>query len=56
MLLIAFLLFYFIIINVIIGAPIYIGLSFKFGLVDEIFGRDMVKKILKKLTRGKFGN
>lgn len=43
-------------INVIIGAPIYLGLSYKFGLIDEIFGKDIVKKILKKLTRGKLGN
>ena len=43
-------------INVIIGAPIYIGLAIKLGLVDEMFGENIVKKIIKKLTRGKFGN
>ena len=48
--------FILIFINVLIGAPIYIGLSFKFGLVDEIFGKSNVNKIIKKLTRGKFGN
>lgn len=44
------------IINVIIGAPIYIGLSYKFGLLDEIFGKVMLNRIIKKLTLGKFGN
>lgn len=48
--------FILIFINVLIGAPIYIGLSFKFGLVDEIFGKSNVNKIIKKLTRGKFGS
>ena len=43
-------------VNVLIGAPIYIGLAFKFGLIDQIFGRSNVNKILKKLTRGKLGN
>ena len=42
--------------NVIIGALIYIGLAIKLGLVDEMFGENIVKKIIKKLTRGKFGN
>lgn len=44
------------VINVIIGAPIYIGLSYKFGLLDEIFGKIMLNRIIKKLTLGKFGN
>ena len=44
------------VINVIIGAPVYIGLSYKFGLLDEIFGKAMLNKIIKKLTLGKFGN
>lgn len=44
------------VINVIIGAPIYIGLSYKLGLLDEIFGKVMINRIIKKLTLGKFGN
>lgn len=42
-----------IIINAVIGGFIYIGVSYKMGLIDEILGKEMVKKILKKLTLGK---
>lgn len=42
-----------IIIDVIIGAPIYIGLSIKLGLIDEIIGRAMFNKLVRKLTFGK---
>lgn len=48
--------FIMIIVNAIIGAPIYIGVSYKLGLIDEVFGKENVKKIIKKLTFGKFGN
>jgi O-antigen/teichoic acid export membrane protein len=40
----------------IIGAPIYIILSYKLGLLDELLGRDNVKKIIRKLSFGKLGN
>lgn len=43
-----------IIINVIIGAPIYVGLSYKLNLLKDVFGQEMLDKIIKKLTRGKF--
>ena len=42
-----------IIIDVIIGAPIYIGLSLKLGLIDEILGRTMFNKLIRKITFGK---
>lgn len=41
------------IINAIIGGIIYIAISYKMGLIDEIFGRAMVNKLIKKLTLGK---
>ena len=44
------------VINAFVGAPIYISVSYKLGLIDEVFGKAMVNKILKKLTRGKLGN
>lgn len=42
-----------IIINAIIGGIIYIGISFKIGLMDGIIGRTMINNIIKKLTLGK---
>lgn len=44
-----------IIINAIIGGVIYIGLSYKLHILDDIFGEEMLKKIIKKLTLGKLG-
>lgn len=40
-------------VNAIVGALLYIGIAFKMGIITEIFGKDMVNKILKKLTFGK---
>ena len=40
-------------VNGIVGALIYLGISFKMGIINEVFGKDMVNKILKKLTFGK---
>ena len=37
----------------IVGAIVYLVLSYKMGIVDEIFGKGYVKKIIKKLTFGK---
>lgn len=45
-----------IITNVIIGGTIYIGLSYKLHILDDIFGSVMLNKIIKKLTLGKLGN
>ena len=42
-----------IVINIIIGAPVYIGIAYKMGLLDEVFGRAYINKIIKKLTFGK---
>ena len=42
-----------IIIDVLVGAPIYIGLSFKIGLIDEIVGRRMFNQVIRKITFGK---
>lgn len=42
-----------IVINAIIGALIYIGLSYKLGILDDVFGKEMLNKIIKKLTLGK---
>lgn len=43
-----------IIIYAIIGGIIYIGISYKMGILNELFGREYLNKILKKLTLGKF--
>lgn len=42
-----------IILNALIGGLIYLGLSYKLDILDEIFGRTMLTKIIKKLTLGK---
>lgn len=42
-----------IIINALIGGTIYIGISYKIGLLDQIIGRTMLNNIIKKLTLGK---
>ena len=38
-----------------IGAPIYIFLSFKMHLIDDLLGKEMYNKILRKVTFGKLG-
>lgn len=43
----------FVAINSIIGAIVYIFVSWKMGIVDKVLGKRMVNKILKKLTFGK---
>lgn len=42
-----------IIINALVGGIIYIGVSYKMGLIDSILGKTMVRNIIKKLTLGK---
>ena len=41
-------------INVIVGALVYFIVSYKMGIMTDIFGRNYLNKILKKLTFGKF--
>ncbi len=36
-----------------VGGSIYIGVSYKMGLLDDILGKEMMRKIIKKLTLGK---
>lgn len=45
--------FLYIIIDVIIGAPIYICMTYKMGLIDQVFGHDGIRKLVSKLTFGK---
>lgn len=39
-----------IIINALIGGIIYIGISYKMGLFDKVFGKGYIEKLLKKLV------
>lgn len=39
-----------IIINILVGAPIYLFIAFKMGLFHQTFGEDFVERIIKKLT------
>jgi len=43
-----------VIINVVIGGIIYLGVSYKMGIIVYIFGLEYINKIIKKLTFGKF--
>lgn len=43
-----------IVINGIIGGSIYIIISYYLGLIENLFGREYLNKIIKKLTFGKF--
>ena len=43
-----------IIINAIIGAIVYLGISYKIGIIEKIFGKEYLNKLIKKLTFGKF--
>ncbi len=45
--------FIYIIIDVIIGAPVYIGLAYKLGIIDQVFGKAMINKMISKVTFGK---
>lgn len=45
--------FIYIIIDVIIGAPVYIGLAYKLGIIDQVFGKEMINKMISKVTFGK---
>lgn len=42
-----------IVVDASIGSVIYIGLAYKMGLVEEVFGREYLNKLIKKLTFGK---
>ena len=39
-----------------VGGVVYVGLSFKFGVIDSLFGRNVFKKLLKVISFGRFGN
>ncbi len=39
--------------NTIVGGCIYLVISYKMGLINEVFGRAYVNKLIKKLTFGK---
>ncbi len=41
------------IIDALVGGITYLLIAFKMGIIDKIFGRDYVKKVIKKLTLGK---
>lgn len=43
-----------IVIDVIVGGIIYIGVSYKMGIPNHIFGGKELSKVIKKLTFGKF--
>ena len=43
-----------IVINGIIGGSIYLIISYYLGLIENLFGREYLNKIIKKLTFGKF--
>ena len=40
-------------VNAIVGAIIYFFVSFKTGIIEKVFGKESVNRILKKLTFGK---
>ena len=40
-------------INALVGAITYIFISYKMHILDDVFGREMLNKIIKKLTFGK---
>ena len=42
-------------INALIGGIIFLGISFKLGLIEDILGKEMFNKILRKLSFGKLG-
>lgn len=39
--------------DLIIGSIIYIGITYKSGIIEEIFGREYLRRIIKKLTFGR---
>lgn len=42
-----------IVVNALVGGSIYIGITYKMGIFDQVFGKNYIKKIIKKLTFGK---
>lgn len=42
-----------VILNVLVGAPIYIFISYKLNLFDDLFGKTYMRKIIKKITFNK---
>ena len=45
-----------VLIDALIGATIYIGISYKTGLLKDLLGKEMINKILRKISFGKLGN
>ncbi len=43
----------FILMNALIGGFVYLFITYKQGLLDKIFGKEIINKIIKKLTFGK---
>ena len=46
----------FILINGIVGSVLYFVTSYKLGIIDKVFGNNIVDKFIKKLTFGKISN
>lgn len=46
----------FIVVDALIGGIIYIGVSYKIGLLNDVMGEDFINTLIKKLTRSKFSN
>ena len=46
----------YVVINAFIGAIIYLGISYKMGIIDTVLGKGNVKKFIKKLTLNKISN
>ena len=42
-----------IVVNAVIGGTIYLGIAYKMGIIEEVFGKSYLNKIIKKLTFGK---
>jgi O-antigen/teichoic acid export membrane protein len=40
-------------VNALVGGIVYLAIAWKMGLVEEVLGKDMVNKIIKKITFGK---
>lgn len=44
---------FFVAVNAIVGAIVYFVVSFKMKILDKVFGKEMLNRIIKKLTFGK---
>ena len=39
--------------NMLIGIPIYLGIAYKMNILNDVFGKEYLNRIIKKLTFGK---